>query len=210
MGLAAHLRPLPDGSLRPRVLRLLWGLVLFGWGLAFMVASDLGLAPWEVLHQGISFHTPIPIGTVGILTGLVVLLLWIPLGERYGLGTLLNVILIGVVIDLTLLWLEPATALGLRWAYLVGGLLVIAVASGLYIGAGLGPGPRDGLMTGLAARGWKVGWARTVVEVSVLGAGWLLGGTVGIGTLLFSFGIGPLVAIALPRLEMGPIAKPPR
>lgn len=193
--------PLPP-DLRRRVPRLLWGLALYGWGLALMVAADLGLGPWDVLHQGISFHTPIPIGTVGIITGLLVLILWIPLRQRFGLGTALNVVLIGVVIDVTLLWLTTPELAVLRWAYLVGGVVMVGVASGYYIGAGLGPGPRDGLMTALARRGWPIGRVRTGIELTVLAGGWLLGGTVGIGTLLFAFGIGPLVQVFLPRLSV--------
>lgn len=188
--------------MRRRLPRLLWGLLLFGWGLALMVASDLGLGPWEVLHQGISFHTPIPIGTVGIITGLLVLLLWFPLHERFGLGTALNVILIGIVIDVTLLWLETPGWMAMRWVFLLGGIVMIGVGSGYYIGAGLGPGPRDGLMTALARRGWPIGAVRTGIEVTVLGLGWLLGGTVGVGTVLFALGIGPLIQVFLPRLTV--------
>lgn len=195
------LLPIPAEPGR-RIVRLLIGLVLFGLGLALMVAAGLGLAPWEVLHQGIARHTPIPIGTVGILTGLLVLILWIPLRERPGLGTVLNVVVIGVVIDLTLLWLDQPAAIGVRWSYLVVGLVMIGVASGYYIGAGLGPGPRDGLMTGLARRGWRISWVRTGIEAAVLVAGWMLGGTVGVGTILFAFGIGPLVGFFLPRLSV--------
>ncbi len=176
--------------------------MLYGWGSALMVASDLGLGPWEVLHQGVSFHTPIPIGTVGIITGLAVLLLWIPLRERFGLGTALNVVLIGVVIDVTLIWLSTPSVETLRWVYVVGGVVMIGVATGYYIGAGLGPGPRDGLMTGLARRGWPLGLVRMGIELTVLLGGWLMGGTVGIGTVLFAFGIGPLVQVFLPRLSV--------
>jgi uncharacterized membrane protein YczE len=167
-----------------------------------MVAADLGLGPWEVFHQGISFHTPIPIGTVGIITGLVVMVLWIPLRERFGLGTVLNVILIGIVIDVSLLWLSTPYSDALRWAYLLGGIVAIGVGSGYYIGAGLGPGPRDGLMTALARRGWPIAAVRTGIELSALLGGWLLGGTVGVGTVLFAFGIGPLVHVFLPRLAV--------
>jgi len=176
--------------------------MLFGWGLALMVASDLGLGPWEVLHQGVSFHTPIPIGTVGIITGLVVLLLWIPLRERYGLGTALNVVLIGVVIDVTLIWLSTPRLAVLRWVFMIGGVVMVGVGSGYYIGAGLGPGPRDGLMTGLARRGWSIRLVRTSIELTALLCGWLLGGTVGVGTVLFAFAIGPLVQVFLPRLTV--------
>lgn len=199
--------PMPSNDeLIRRVPRLVLGLALFGFGIALMVLADLGLSPWEVLHQGISRTTGVPIGTVGIITGLLVLLLWIPLRERLGIGTVLNVLLIGIVIDLTL-WLapiEPTTAWH-QWVLLVVGMLLIAVASGLYIGVGLGPGPRDGLMTGIGKRGVPVGVARGAIELTVLGLGFLLGGTVGIGTVLFAFGIGPLVGWMLPVLTISPV-----
>lgn len=186
-----------------RMSRLLFGLTLCGLGIAAMVAAELGLGPWDVLHQGISRLTPIPIGTVGIFVGLLVLLGWIPLSERPGTGTVLNVIVIGVVIDLTLLVLPYPDAMWVRIAYLLSGPLMFAVGSGYYIGAGLGAGPRDGLMTGIArTTGWPVGRVRTGIEVAVLVVGYVLGGTVGIGTILFTFTIGPLVAIALPRLAV--------
>lgn len=198
--------PFPSKSeMVRRVPRLVLGLVLFGLGLALMVAADLGLGPWEVFHQGISDQTGIPIGTVGIIAGALVLFLWIPLRERIGLGTLLNVIIIGVVIDLTLLVLEEPSAAAAQWTYLLAGLLAVGVGSGYYIGAGLGPGPRDGLMTGLARRGYSVALARTGIEVAALVAGALLGGTVGVGTILYAFGMGPLVAYFLPRLTTGPM-----
>ena len=189
-------------ELRRRLPRLLPGLVLCGLGIASMVAADLGLGPWDVLHQGLSRLTGIPIGTVGILIGLLVLLLWLPLGERPGLGTLLNVVVIGVVIDLTLLVLATPPQLWLRIVMMLAGPVLFAVGSGLYIGAGLGPGPRDGVMTGLARRGIPVGLARAGIEVTVLVGGWLLGGTAGVGTVVFALGIGPLVHLVLPRLRL--------
>lgn len=191
-----------------RVPRLLFGLVLFGVGLAMMVIAGLGLAPWEVMHQGITRHTGIPIGTVGILTGIVVLLLWIPLGERPGIGTILNVFIIGIVIDLTLsIAPESVEVLWQQWGLLLGGVLLVAIGSGYYIGAGLGPGPRDGLMTGLARRGIPLGPGRTAIEVTVLIIGWFLGGTVGLGTVIFAFGVGPLVGILLPRMSLEPLER---
>ncbi len=189
-------------ELRRRLPRLLFGLVLCGLGIASMVAADLGLGPWDVLHQGLSRLSGIPIGTVGILVGLVVLGLWLPLRERPGVGTVLNVLVIGIVIDLTLLVLHTPGSLWLRTLMMLAGPLLFAIGSGFYIGAGLGPGPRDGVMTGLARRGVPVGVARAAIEVSVLLAGWLLGGTVGAGTLVFAFGIGPLVHLFLPRLSL--------
>jgi uncharacterized membrane protein YczE len=191
-----------------RLPRLMAGLVLFGVGVAFMVVANLGLSPWEVLHQGISFRTGISIGTVAIITGVAVLLLWIPLHERIGIGTVLNVLIIGPVVDISL-WLLPETvdSMWVRWALMAGGTLIIAVGSGLYIGAGLGPGPRDGLMTGLANKGLNVAVARIGIEIAVLVIGYFLGGTVGIGTLVFAFGVGPLVAIFLPMFSMKPLYR---
>ena len=196
--------PMPTKQqLAARLPRLLVGLLLFGIGVAFMVVANLGLSPWEVLHQGISRKTGIPIGTVGIITGVLVLVLWIPLKERIGVGTMLNVVMIGIVIDLTL-WVLPDTIemMWLRWVLMLGGTVIIAFGTGLYIGVGLGPGPRDGLMMGLAPKGVNVGVARIGIEVSVLVIGWLMGGTVGVGTLVFAFGVGPLVAIFLPKLSL--------
>jgi uncharacterized membrane protein YczE len=199
--------PMPTKQqLAARLPRLIVGLVLFGIGVAMMVVANLGLSPWEVLHQGISRKTGIPIGTVGIITGVLVLLLWIPLKERIGIGTMFNVVMIGVVIDLTL-WVLPETIemLWLRWVLMLGGTVIIAFGTGLYIGVGLGPGPRDGLMMGLARKGVNVGIARIGIELSVLIIGWLMGGTVGIGTVVFAFGVGPLVAVFLPKLSMTPL-----
>jgi uncharacterized membrane protein YczE len=199
--------PMPTrNQLAARLPRLLLGLVLFGIGIAVMVVANLGLSPWEVLHQGISRNTGIPIGTVGIITGILVLVLWIPLHERIGIGTILNVILIGLVVDLSL-WFLPETIdeTWLRWILMLGGTVAIAFGSGLYIGTGLGPGPRDGLMMGLQRKGINVGIARIGIEVSVLVIGWLMGGTVGVGTVVFAFGVGPLVAVFLPRLSLEPL-----
>jgi len=187
------------------------GLVLFGVGIALMVIANLGLSPWEALHQGISRRTGIPIGTVGILTGIIVLLLWIPLRERPGIGTIANVFLIGIVIDLTL-WVAPESVeqLWLAWLLLLGGITLVGLGTGLYIGTDLGPGPRDGLMTGLARRGIHIGLglARGSIEITVLVVGWLLGGTIGFGTVIFAFGMGPLVALFLPRLSLEPLQEP--
>jgi uncharacterized membrane protein YczE len=177
---------------------LLAGLVLFGFGIAVMAASGLGLGPWEVLHQGIANLTGLALGTVSILVGIPVLALWWPLGERPGIGTILNVALIGTSTNLVLPLLphpgEPVSQLVMS----VGGVLTIGLGSGLYLAADLGPGPRDGLMTGLHHRfGWSIRRARTSVELIVLVVGFLLGGTVGLGTILFAFGIGPIVQVFL-------------
>ncbi len=197
----------PRHDMPARLIRLLVGLVLFGIGVALMVKSELGLSPWEVLHQGLSFKTGILLGTMGIIIGLLVLVLWLPLREKLGLGTVANVMLIGVVIDLTLWRLpEEFTSTPTRWVLLIGGVALIGLATSLYIGAGLGPGPRDGLMTGLAKRGWPIGIARIGIELTVLIVGWLLGGTVGVGTVLFAFGVGPIVHMTLPWLTLQPTA----
>lgn len=200
-------------ELRHRLPRLLFGLVLCGWGISAGVASDLGLGPWDVLHQGLSRLAGIPIGMMAILVGLVVLGLWWPLRERPGLGTVLNVLVIGIVIDVTLIWLRTPESLTLRVVLMLAGPLLFAIGSGFYLGVGLGSGPRDGVMTGLARRGWPVGVARATVEISILVVGYLLGGTVGLGTVLFALTIGPLVHWFLPRLripdaEGGPLPAP--
>lgn len=186
----------------PRLPRLLIGLVLFGAGIALMVRSDLGLSPWDVLHQGVAGRTTLTIGTVSVLTSFVVLLLWVPLRERPGIGTLLNALVIGPVVDLTLWLVPPIDPLTARIALMLAGPVLVAVGSGYYIGAGLGPGPRDGVMTGLARRGLPVGPVRGGIELTVLALGWFLGGTVGIGTVVFTLGIGPLVHTMLPRLAI--------
>jgi uncharacterized membrane protein YczE len=193
----------PRDRLVERVLRCLAGLVLCGVGIATIIAADLGVAPWDVLHQGISDRIGLPIGTVILLLGVVVLALWWPLGIRPGVGTILNAALIGVFVDLTDLGLPDARGIAAQTAFLLVGIAAIGVGSGLYIGAGLGPGPRDGLMTGIAARGFSLRATRTVLEVAVLVAGWLLGGSVGIGTAAFAVAIGPIVHVALPRLTVG-------
>jgi len=183
----------PADELRRRVPRLLGGLVLFGVGIALMVRANLGLAPWDVLHQGVSERTGLAIGSVTILTGVVVLLLWIPIRERPGLGTVLNVLVIGVVVDATLAVVDAPEPMWLRVAFLALGIFVFGPGSGLYIGAGLGPGPRDGLMTGLARRGRSVRVVRTGIELTALAVGAALGGSVGIGTVAFALTVGPNV-----------------
>lgn len=184
------------------------GLVLCGLGIAVMVAAGLGLGPWDILHEGLSRRTGVPIGATSIAVGALVLLLWIPLRERPGVGTLLNVVVIGVVIDLVLLVLETPASYPLRVLMMLGGPVLFAIGSGFYLGVRLGSGPRDGLMMGLARRGVPVGAARTGLELSVLGAGWALGGTVGPGTLAFALLIGPLVHVFLPRLTYRPTGQP--
>lgn len=193
-------------STTSRVSRLFLGLTLCGLGIAVMDASGLGLGPWDVLHKGLSAITGIPLGSMGIVVGLLVLVLWLPLRVRPGIGTVANVIWIGVVIDLTLLVLPVPTNLAVRVLGTVAGVLLFGVGSGYYIGAGMGPGPRDGLMTGIAARGPSIAVVRTGIELTVLALGILLGGTIGLGTVLFALGVGPVVGWSLPRLTMPPTA----
>ncbi len=182
----------------PRLPGLLVGLALYGVGVALMVQSGLGLGPWEVFHQGISRHTGLPLGTVSMLVGVPVLALWWPIGERPGFGTIANIACIGLATNITLGVLPAAQGLVFQVAMMVGGVCTIAAASGLYLASDLGPGPRDGLMTGLHHRfGWSIRLARTSIELTVLAVGFLLGGTIGLGTVLFALGIGPLVQIAL-------------
>lgn len=181
-----------------RILQLLIGLPLFGLGAALMVQAAIGLDPWTVFAQGISLHTGIGIGWVTVVLGFAVLLLWIPLREKPGIGTIANVLIVGTSMQVGVDLLPIPEDLLLKIVFFVGGLLLLAGASGLYIGAHFGAGPRDGLMTGLRSRlGWPIWVARTVVEASVLVIGWMLGGNVGVGTLVFAALIGPLVHVAL-------------
>jgi uncharacterized membrane protein YczE len=183
--------------------RLVVGCLLLGAGVALMVRADLGLSPWDVLHQGLSEHTGLQMGTAGIVVGIVVLGAWIPLRQRPGVGTLTNVILVGITIDVALAITDNPANTPTRWACLLGGVTVFAAGTGLYVGAGLGPGPRDGLMTALTRRhGKPVGLIRAVIELTVLVAGWLLGGSVGIGTIILAVAVGPLVQLFLGRFTL--------
>jgi uncharacterized membrane protein YczE len=184
--------------LTPRILRLLGGLVLYGFADSLIIRAAVGVEPWTVLAQGVAERTGWGIGILTNVIGLGVLLLWIPLRKRPGIGTLLNVLLVGTTIEFGLWLIPPVDLLWLQILLFVAGLLLLAVASGIYIGAALGPGPRDGLMTGIHSRlGWPIWLARGVVEGSVLLVGWLLGGDVGIGTLVFALTIGPLCGLTL-------------
>lgn len=182
-----------------RLIQLFWGLALYGLSVGLMVRSDLGLNPWDVFHQGLSQLTGLTLGAIIVVVGAAVLLFWIPLHQRPGIGTIANVFLIGFWADVSLWIIPPAGSPSLAWAMLLGGIFLNGVAGGAYIGAGLGPGPRDGLMTGLVGRtGQSVRVIRTGIELVVVAAGWLLGGTLGIGTLLYAVAIGPIVHRMLP------------
>ena len=188
-----------------RFTQLQIGLLLYGASLALMVRADLGLNPWSVLHQGLSERTGISLGMVVNLVGLLVLLVWIPLRQKPGVGTICNVLLIGTAADVALWALPPIEGLGLRIAFLTAAIVLNGAATAAYIGAGLGPGPRDGLTTGLVRiSGWRIGWARTAIEVAVLAIGWMLGGVAGVGTVLYALANGPLVQWFMTRFEIAP------
>lgn len=176
-----------------RWFQLLLGLFLYGIGIAFMIRGEIGAAPWDVLSQGIAKHVPLSFGIITILVSAVVLVLWLPLRQRFGIGTLLNALLVGPSADIGLLLIPVGQPLGLRIGFFVVGLLVLSAATGLYIGAHFGPGPRDGLMTGLHSRtGWPIWIVRTGLEITVVAIGWALGGNAGVGTLAFALLVGPL------------------
>jgi len=190
-----------------KLARCITGLAFFGFGITLFLRANLGLAPWDIFHKGLSEKFDISIGLVIEGVGLLLLLLWIPLRQRPGVGTILNAIEIGLVVNLTQPIIGEPDQLIIRVLMVIAGVIVIGLGSALYIGAGLGSGPRDGLMLGLskrsiAGRQISIRVARTVVEISVMVAGLFLGGSIGIGTLIFMFGIGPLVQLILPRFEM--------
>lgn len=177
---------------------LLVGLIGYGFSMAMMVRAGLGLDPWDVFHQGLAGRTGTTIGMASAVVGVAVLVAWIPLRNRPGIGTLANVVVIAVTVDAGMALLPSPSELPVRVAMMLGAVLLNAVSTVLYIGAGLGAGPRDGLMTGLVARtGLSVRLVRTCIEASVLTVGWLLGGTIGVSTLVYAFGIGPLVQLIL-------------
>jgi uncharacterized membrane protein YczE len=191
-----------------RSVRLLAGLVLFGLAMALLLESRTGLDPWNVFHQGVARHTGLTIGQVTVLSSLALLALWVPLRQRPGLGTVANALVVGPVVDLGIAWIPTAHGAAEQAAFMVTAILASAIATGLYVGAGWGPGPRDGLMTGLAARGIPVGAARAGIELSVLVVGWLLGGSVGVGTVAFALAIGPLVHHTMPWLAVDEARAP--
>lgn len=191
--------PVSGKNLQRRIFQLVLGLVLFGVGIAMMLNSDWGLPPWDVLHQGLAEQFGLTVGIWSIIVSFVVLLAWLPFRERYGLGTLLNAIIIGVAIDVVALVLPSPESLFWRITMNLGGVALIGLASGMYIGANLGPGPRDGLMTAIARRGPSIRITRWGIEITVLVTGILLGGTFGPGTIAFALLIGPIVQFFLPR-----------
>ncbi len=197
------LAPAPRTRRPARVVLLFAGLALYGISDGLLVLAGLGLDPWDVLHQGLSRSTGLQVGTWSILVGAVVLLAWIPLRQRPGIGTACNVVVVGVGINATLALVPAPHAVALQAAVLGGAVLLNGIATGAYIGAGLGPGPRDGLTTGIAARGISLRLVRTVIEVVVLIVGWLLGGTVGVGTVVYALAIGPITHVTIPALRLG-------
>ncbi len=206
------MRPDPPSRWRPapaRLLRLLLGLALFGAGEALLVASDLGNSPWTVLAEGLGERTAIGVGAATVALSVVVLALWVPLRQRPGLGTVLNALLVGVALGVVLDLVATPDALVWRYAYVFGGIALVGLGSGLYLGTRLGAGPRDGLMLGLHQRtGVSIRLARTGLEVTVVAAGVLLGGTAGIGTLAFALLVGPAVQAALALLRSDPASEP--
>ncbi len=200
--MSASMKSAARWGLLRRMTLLYGGLILGGFALALFVQADLGLDPWDVLHQGISRTTGWTLGSVVIASSVAVLALWIPLRQRPGLGTLSDVVVVGLVIDATLRFMPRPDGLGLRFGFLAAALILHGVSTSLYIGAGLGAGPRDGLMTGLAARGLSIRRVRVAIDLSVLTVGWLLGGTIGIGTIASALTIGPLVHYFLPRFTV--------
>ncbi len=208
LGPLAQLRA---GRMPRRLVQLFIGLSLFGVSIALMLQGGLGTMPWDVLHVGLARSLPFSIGTIMVLASFAVLLLWIPLRQMPGLGTIANAVWIGIVTDVVLRWLPVAPSLTPQLTYVVAGIVLNGVATAMYIGSQLGPGPRDGLMTGLSrVSGLSLRVARTAIEIAVVAAGWLLGGVVGFGTLAYALAVGPLTQFFLPYLIVRlPGAYPP-
>lgn len=194
--------PIPTDRRPRRFVQLLAGLILFGTTASMLVLARLGLDPWDVLHQGLSHTFGLAIGTWGIIVSVIVLLGWWPLRQRPGIGTVANALIVGLTIDIILAFVHPPSSIWARWALLVGGVIGNGIATGLYIGAGLGPGPRDGLSVGIAGRGHSMRIVRTSIEATVLISGYLLGGTVGAGTVLYAISIGPITHQTIPALTV--------
>jgi uncharacterized membrane protein YczE len=200
---------LPSSQLPRRIGQLALGLFLYGIALAMMVRAAIGVSPWDVLTQGLDAQTGLGFGWITVIVGALVLLLWIPLRQRPGIGTIANVLFIGPSVEVGLAVIPVQTEPLAQVMLFAGGLALLAVATGLYIGAGFGPGPRDGLMTGIHRRtGWPIWVGRSIVELTVLGAGWALGGNVGIGTVAFALLIGPMVNVTLPLLTVQDSTRP--
>ena len=197
------IQQLRSGRLLRRLPQLLLGLYLYGASMAMIVTSGLGMMPWDVLHSGILRHVPLSFGTIVTITSFLVLLIWIPLRQQPGLGTVLNALLIGPALDLTRLFLPHPESLWPNIALLIGGIVLNGVASAMYIGSQFGPGPRDGLMSGLSrVTGRSIRLVRTLIEVSVVAFGWLLGGVFGLGTALYAVSIGPITQALLPAFTV--------
>ncbi len=200
----------PGGRLPRRLTQLIAGLLLYGGSMAMLIRSQLGLDPWDIFHDGLTRHLPLTFGTVVIVVGALVLLLWIPLRQKPGIGTVLNVIVIGLAVDAGLALLPVAGGWAERVALMVGGVVLNGLAGALYVGAHLGTGPRDGLWVALSRRtGFSTRLVRTVLELTVLGIGWLLGGAVGIGTVVYALAIGPLVQWFMPWVAVRLDPEPP-
>ncbi|MCI4590724.1 hypothetical protein MOK15_11545 [Sphingobium sp. BYY-5] len=194
-----------------RLFQLFWGLCLYGFAMALLLRANLGLDPWDVLHQGLAPRLGLSFGMTVNLLGAIILLLWWPLRQRPGIGTMANILVIGTAVDLSLMILPTPEGYMMRATWLIAGIVLNGIAGGAYIGAGLGPGPRDGLMTGLCRRtGWPVKWVRTGIEIGVLAIGWTLGGTVGVGTILYAATIGWIVHHALPFFRIADTGRPAR
>src|SRR3954454_3765340 len=193
-----------------RLVQLYAGLVLYGASASLVLLSGLGNMPWDVLHQGLEVRTGIGTGLWVDIVGALLLLAWIPLRQRPGLGTVSNVVVLGLVVEAMLAAFDEPHAIGARLALLATGILLNGVATGLYIGARFGPGPRDGLMTGIAARGHSLRAVRTAIELTVLVTGGLLGGALGVGTVLYAVAIGPLAHVFVPRLTVPEAPAPDR
>lgn len=209
----SHLGPLEQlraGRLVERLLRLLVGLWLYGVAIALMIESALGASPWNVFHLGVALHLPVSFGVVMIIVAVLVLLAWIPLREKPGIGTVINALLLGPFADIALAAIDTPDTLAIRVGYVLGGVTVHAFATALYVGAQLGPGPRDGLMTGFARySGWSIRKVRTFIEVAVLAIGVLLGATAGVGTVVFALGVGPMTQFFLRYLVVR-VKQPPK
>lgn len=195
-------------ALPARLVQLYAGLVLYGVALSINVLAGLGLDPWDVFHQGLARQTHMGIGTWVIIVSVPVLLLWIPLRLRPGIGTISNAVIIGLVMNAVLAVAPTPSAMPVRVLFLLCGTVLCGIATGMYIGAGLGPGPRDGLMVGIAARGHSIRVVRTGIELAVLACGFGLGGTVGVGTLLFAVSIGPIAHVTIPLFTRGRAPRP--